>query len=142
MCLTVRHISFVAFPMVSCYNLLATQFNKTSFGEVRFCFGKNASPALHFSKEVKAASRQGSSAFFGAVLRCRAFFMLIRKQPEEHPWLLRFKICFVKVRRIEEIRDIDIQALANLVNQAELDRIVGAIHDVSNRGFRHTAFHI
>ena len=59
-CLTVRHISFVAFPMVSCYNLLATQFNKTSFGEVRFCFGKNASPALHFSKEVKAASRQGS----------------------------------------------------------------------------------
>lgn len=54
-------------------------FNKTSFGEVRFCFGKNASPALHFSKEVKAASRQGSSAFFGAVLRCRAFFMQKRK---------------------------------------------------------------
>jgi len=45
--------------------LLATQFNMTSFGEVRFCFGKNASPALHFSKEVKAASRQRSSAFFG-----------------------------------------------------------------------------
>ena len=83
MCLTVRHISSVAFPMVSWYNLLATQFNKTSFGEVRFCFGKNASPALHFSKEVKAASRQGSSAFFGAVLRCRAFFMLITKQPEK-----------------------------------------------------------
>ena len=55
--------------MVSWYNLLATQFNKTSFGEVRFCFGKNASPALHFSKEVKAASRQGSSAFFGVQLR-------------------------------------------------------------------------
>ena len=92
--------------MVSCYNLLATQFNKTSFGEVRFCFGKNASPALHFSKEVKAASRQGSSAFFGVRLRLRAFFYY--KTARENLWLLRFKIGFVKEMRIEEIRDVDV----------------------------------
>ena len=30
---------------------------------------------MHFSKEVKAASRQGSSAFFGVWLRLHAFFI-------------------------------------------------------------------
>lgn len=61
-------------------------------------------------------------------------FHVHKKTARENLWLLRFKICFVKVRRIEEIRDIDIQALAYLMDQTELDRIIGAIHDVSGTG--------
>ena len=90
------------------------------------------------SKVCVAAT--GVQRFLGAVLRCRALFVLIEKP--EASLRLWFKICFAKEWRVEEIRDIDIQALANLMDQAELDRIIRAIHDVSNGGFWYAALHI
>ena len=78
-----------------------------------------------------------SARYFGV-----APFLCPKQNSQRNPWLLRFKIGFVKEWRIEEIRNTDIKALTYFVNQAEFDRIIRAIHDVSNRGFRHAAFHI
>ena len=88
------------------------------------------------------ASRQQEFSVFRRGASVPRLFHAHNKTARENLWLLRFKICFVKVRRIEEIRDIDIQALAYLMDQAEFDRVIRAIHDISNRGFWHAAFHI
>ena len=49
-------------------------------------FGKNAFSTLLSPWIVKGLRRGNrSSAFFGAVLRCRAFFVFITKQPEKTP---------------------------------------------------------
>ena len=78
-----------------------------------------------------------SARYFGV-----APFLCLKQNSQRNPWLLRFKICFVKIWRIEEIRNTDIKALTYFMDQAKLDRIIRAIHNVSNRGFRHAAFHI
>ena len=88
------------------------------------------------------ASRQQEFSVFRRGTSVPRLFHAYNKTARENLWLLRFKICFVKVRRIEEIRDVDIQALAYLMDQAEFDRVIRAIHDISNRGFWHAAFHI
>lgn len=54
-------------------------------------------------------------------------------------WL---QITFFEKRRCEEIRNVDIQSLANLVDYAELHRIISAVDDIADRGLGHTAAHI
>ena len=55
---------------------------------------------------------------------------------------LWFKIGFFKIGGIKEIGNVDPQALANLVDHAQLYRVIGAIHDISDRGLWHAAFYI
>ena len=55
---------------------------------------------------------------------------------------LWFKVYFFEIWRIEEIRNVDTQALAYLVDHAQLYRVIGAIDDISNRGLGHAAFNI
>lgn len=60
------------------------------------------------------------------------------KQPDGS----RLQIAFFEKRRCEEIGNIDIQSLADLVDHSELDRIVGAVDDIADRGFRYAAAYI
>ena len=56
--------------------------------------------------------------------------------------ILRFKIVFHKERRLEKLCNRYAKALAQLVNDTELHRGVGAIQEVSDGGFGNTAFQI
>ena len=54
-------------------------------------------------------------------------------------WL---KICFIEIRRIKEGRNIDLQALANLVDYTQLHRIIGTVDDVADGGLGYAAFDV
>ena len=54
-------------------------------------------------------------------------------------WL---KIGFIKVGRIKEIRNVDPQPLADLMNHAQFHRIVCAVDDIADGGLGHAAFYI
>ena len=56
--------------------------------------------------------------------------------------LLGFQIIFDEQRRVEELCDADAKSLANFVDYTELYRIIGAVYQVANSGFRHTAFDV
>ena len=56
--------------------------------------------------------------------------------------LLGFQIVFDEKWGIEELCDADAKSLANFVDYTELYRIIGAVYQVANSGFRHTAFDI
>lgn len=45
-------------------------------------------------------------------------------------------------RRIEEIIEADAKALAKLMEDAQLDRIIGTVHDIADGGFWHAAFDV
>lgn len=55
---------------------------------------------------------------------------------------LWFKICLFKIGGSKEIGNIDPQALADLVDHAELHRVIGTIDDISNGGLGHAALYI
>lgn len=48
----------------------------------------------------------------------------------------------MKQRRIKEIVDADAKALAEFVDDAQFNRIIGAVYDVADGGFWHTAFDV
>ena len=56
--------------------------------------------------------------------------------------LLGFQIIFDEQRRVEELCDADSKALANFVNDSQLNRIIGAVYQITNSGFRHATFDI
>ena len=56
--------------------------------------------------------------------------------------LLGFQIIFDEQRRVEKLCDADAKSLANFVDYTELYRIIGAVYQVANSGFRHTAFDV
>ena len=56
--------------------------------------------------------------------------------------LLGFQIIFDEQRRVEELCDADSKALANFVNDSQLNRIIGAVYQVTDGGFRYAAFYI
>ena len=56
--------------------------------------------------------------------------------------LLRFQIIFNKQGRVEKLCDADSESLADFVDYTELYRIIGAVYQVANSGFRHTAFDV
>ena len=56
--------------------------------------------------------------------------------------ILWLKICFIEIRRIKEVRNIDLQALANLVDYTQLHGIIGTVDDVADGRLGHAAFHI
>ena len=55
---------------------------------------------------------------------------------------LRFEIVFCEQRRIEELRNVDLQPLAHLMDDAQLHRIIGTVDDVADGRFRHAAFRV
>ena len=55
---------------------------------------------------------------------------------------LWFKICFFEIRGIKEIGNVDPQALADLMDHAQLYRVIGAIDDIPDRGLGYAAFYI
>ena len=56
--------------------------------------------------------------------------------------LLGFQIIFDEQRRVEELCDADAKSLANFVDYTELYRIIGAVYQITNGGFRHATFDI
>jgi hypothetical protein len=56
--------------------------------------------------------------------------------------LLGFQIIFDEQRRVEELCDADAKSLANFVNDSELYRIIGAVYQVTDGGFRYATFDI
>ena len=57
-------------------------------------------------------------------------------------YLLWFQIRFIEIRGIKENGNVDLKALAQLMNQAQLHGIVGAIDDIADGRLGHSAFHI
>lgn len=56
--------------------------------------------------------------------------------------LLGFQIVFDEKWGIEELCDADAKSLANFVNDSELYRIIGAVYQVTDGGFRYATFDI
>jgi len=54
-------------------------------------------------------------------------------------WL---QIVFIEQWRSKEIRNRNIQALAQLMDHTQLHRRIGAVDDIANGGLGHTTFHI
>ena len=55
---------------------------------------------------------------------------------------LWFQIRLFEKRGIKEIGNVDLQALADLVDHAQLYRVIGAIDDIADGGLGHAAFYI
>ena len=56
--------------------------------------------------------------------------------------LLGFQIIFDKQRGVEKFCDADAKSLANFVDDSQLNRIRGAVYQVSDGGFWHAALDV
>ena len=54
----------------------------------------------------------------------------------------RLQILLLEKRRAEEVGDVDLQALAELVDDPQLNRSIGAVHHIPNCRFGNAAAHI
>ena len=52
------------------------------------------------------------------------------------------QICLIEIRGIKEIGNIDLQALADLVDHTQLHGIIGTVDDVADGGLWYSALHI
>ena len=55
---------------------------------------------------------------------------------------LGLQICLIEIRGIKEIGNIDLQALADLVDHTKFYRIIRTVDDVTDGGLWNTALHI